>query len=253
MTFLNLNGKKVFITGGTGGIGSACVKGFLHEGCNVAFTSSSQEKIHIFMPQFTINKNNDAVLKAYICEMNDFDQISSVSQDAIKECDGIDILVLNAGMTLDKLALRMDFSEWMTVINVNVNANFKFVKEFLRSMMSKKNGRVIFVSSIIASTGNAGQANYAASKSGLEGMMRSLALEFAKTGITFNAVAPGFIDTNMTNKLNDQIKETILTKIPMGYQGKPEDVFSMIAFLASSKASYITGQVFHVNGGMYLS
>jgi len=241
--------KNVFITGGLGGLGQSMVQKFLESGANVFYTSSSQEKINNsnFKKYF-----DDQIIHGEVCDMADFVNISEVSKK-ILSYGPIDTLICNAGTNCDKLSIRMDMSEWMKVININLNANFKLISEFIKSMSSLKKGKIIVISSVVASTGNIGQANYAASKAGLEGMVRSLALEYARYNITVNAIAPGFIETPMTDKLSDQIRENLLKKIPMGRYGKPDDISSMAFYLASELGNYITGQIIHINGGMYFS
>ena len=244
----NLSGKKVFITGGTGGIGSATVKNLLmRENAEVFFTSSSQEKIDKLISKLP----SGSKVHGAICDMNNADQINHSVNIAIEKMDQIDVLICNAGMTQDKLFLRMTMDDWQKVINVNLNGNFALVSIAAKEMFKKKNGKIIFISSIVASTGNQGQVNYTASKAGLEGMMRSMALELARYNINVNAIAPGFIKTEMTDKIPDQIKDEITKKIPFGHIGETDDIYEMIGFLSSNGAKYITGQTFHVNGGMY--
>lgn len=248
---LDFSGKKVFITGGTGGIGSCCVENFAKQGADITFTSSNFDKIKLLIDRVGLHKAGQ-LINGEICDLSDLLQISETVKKT-KESMGIpDIVICNAGTNADKLSSRMDMTDWTKVINVNLNANFKLAVEFLTSMVNKKiAGKVIFITSVVAHMGNMGQANYAASKAGLEGMMRCLALEYARYGITVNALAPGFIETQMTEKLPDTIKQTMLKRIPLGAYGKPDDVFNALAFLASNYANYITGQVIHVNGGMF--
>lgn len=247
----NLSDKKIFITGGTGGIGSAAVKTFLNQGCDVFFTSSSEEKINKLIAE--INPSETQNLRGYVCDLSDFEQITKTVKNAIAEMQQVDIIICNAGTNIDKLFMRMDMTEWMKVININLNANFKLISEFSRLLFKQRFGRIIAISSVVAHTGNIGQANYCASKSGLEGMMRCLALEFAKYNITVNTIAPGFINTEMTDKIPEDIKKTLLEHIPMKYMGEPQDIVNAMAFLTSDAARYITGQVLHVNGGMYMN
>ena len=246
----NLSSKKVFITGGTGGIGFSLVKNFIENGCDVFFTSSSQEKIDDLMSKVKPSCESQ-FLQGYACDLSDFMQISDSAKHALQVMGSVDVLICNAGTNIDKLSMRMDMTEWMKVINVNLNANFKLISEFLKPMTLAKKGRIILISSVIASTGNMGQANYAASKAGLEGMTRCIAIETARSGVTVNAIAPGFIETPMTDKLPDQIKDLMLKKIPMNFYGNPDDIFGLAAYLASNEARYITGQTIHINGGMY--
>jgi 3-oxoacyl-[acyl-carrier protein] reductase len=247
----DLNNKKILITGGTGGIGKAMVNGFINLGSHVVYTSSSEEKIKL--ADFDKKIFDEQIISGEVCDMGDLVQVSEVAKKTLDIFDqDIDVLICNAGMNIDKLSLRMDISEWVKVINVNLNANFQLISKFLRTMVSKKKGSIILISSVVASAGNMGQANYCASKAGLEGMMKSIALEIARSNVRINAIAPGFIVTPMTDKIPDAIKEDLLKKIPMGRYGDTSDIFNMSAFLASQNLSkYITGQTFHVNGGMY--
>lgn len=251
MTLFNLTGKKIFITGGTGGIGSSAVKNFLQQGCDVFFTSSSQDKIDKLIQE--INPTEIQNLRGYVCDLADFEQIKNTVKNAIAEMQKIDVLICNAGTNIDKLFMRMDMTEWMKVININLNANFKLISEFSRLFFKQRFGRIIAISSVVAHSGNIGQTNYCASKAGLEGFMRSLALEFAKYNITVNTIAPGFITSEMTDKIPEEIKKNILENIPMRHIGDPKDIFNAIAYLSSDEANYITGQILHVNGGMYMN
>lgn len=246
----NLSGKKIFITGGTGGIGSNTVKNLLiRENAEVFFTSSSQEKIDKFLNELPLEK------KVYgsVCDMNNSEQIINSVKIAIEKMGQIDVLICNAGTNADRLFLRMTLEDWQKVINVNLNGNFSLVSETVKEMFKRKSGKIIFISSIIASIGNPGQVNYTASKAGIEGMMRSLAVEMARYNININAIAPGFIKTDMTDKIPEQIKTEMIKRIPLGIMGQTDDIYEMIGFLASDGARYITGQTFHVNGGMYLN
>jgi 3-oxoacyl-[acyl-carrier protein] reductase len=246
----NLSGKKVFITGGTGGIGSTTVKNLLiRENAEVFFTSSSQEKIDKLRSELPQDKKAHGV----VCDMNFSDQIDNAVKTAIEKMGQIDVLICNAGTNVDRLFMRMTLDDWQKVINVNLTGNFSLASAVAKEMFKKKYGKIIFITSIVASMGNPGQANYIASKAGLEGFMRCLALEMAKYNINVNAIAPGFIKTEMTDKIPDQIKETLLKKIPSGLMGQTDDVYEMIGFLSSDGAKYITGQTLHVNGGMYLN
>jgi 3-oxoacyl-[acyl-carrier protein] reductase len=246
----NLSEKKIFITGGTGGIGSTVVKNLLmRENAEVLFTSSSQEKIDKLISEIPLDKKVHGV----VCDMNNSESIINSVKLAIEKMGQIDILVCNAGTNADKLFLRMTIDDWQKVINVNLNGNFVLASAVTKEMFKKRQGKIIFITSIIASIGNPGQVNYCASKAGLEGMMRSLALESARYNINVNAIAPGFIKTEMTDKIPDQIKEAMLKRIPIGHIGETNDVYEMIGFLSSEGAKYITGQTLHVNGGMYLN
>lgn len=247
----NLKGKKIFITGGTGGIGSTAVKNFIErEGAEVFFTSSSQDKINKLMLEVSFYNSK---LHSGVCNMNNKDEILSVVSKAFERMDKIDILICNAGTNIDKLFMRMTFEDWSNVMNVNLNANFHLISQIFKEMIRQKFGRIIFISSLVGSIGNIGQANYAASKAALEGMMKSLALESARFGVTVNAIAPGFINTEMSDKIPEEIKNKMKQRIPMNQFGSTDDIYEIIAFLASDGGKYITGQTLHVNGGMYFN
>ena len=187
------------------------------------------------------------------CDFNDETQVISLIENAEKEFGGIDILVCNAGITKDNLAMRMKDEDWNHVINLNLTTTFKLNRDVVKSMMKRRYGRVINISSVIALRGNAGQSNYAASKAGMIGMSKSLALEVAARGITINCVAPGYIDTPMTQVLKEEIRNAIVEHIPTKRMGTPEDVANAVLFLASEESSYITGHTLSVNGGMLMS
>ena len=177
--------------------------------------------------------------------------IHETNLDEVLDFDA-DFLVLNAGITKDNIFLRMSVEEWSNVIDINLNSSFYLLKHFIKKMVKKRFGRIVFISSVVAHTGNPGQANYTASKAAISGMVKSLALELSSRNITVNSVAPGFIQSNMTNKLNEDQKNTILQRIPMKKLGNPEDIAKAVGFLCSDNASYITGQTIHVNGGLAL-
>ena len=195
----------------------------------------------------------DSKLHSGICNMNNKDEIIAVVKEAFEKMKKIDILICNAGTNIDKLFMRMTFEDWSNVMNVNLNANFHLISQIFKKMIMQKFGRIIFISSLVGSIGNVGQTNYAASKAALEGMMRSLALESGRFGVTVNAIAPGFITTEMSDKIPEDIKNKMTERIPMNKFGSTNDIYEMIAFLASDVAGYITGQTLHVNGGMYFN
>ncbi len=241
----NLAGKNAFVTGASGGLGGAIAKALHAQGAKVVLSGTKIEALQ--------------KLKAELGE-NSFVAAGNLSDPAVpaallKEAEtqlgsGIDILVNNAGLTRDGLSLRMKDEDWDAVLNVNLSAAFRLTRAAMKGMMSRRWGRVISITSIVGVTGNAGQANYAASKAGLIGMTKSLAQEMAPRGITFNCVAPGFITTAMTDALTEEQKQRLLPNIPAGYIGESKDVSGAVVFLASEEARYITGQTIHVNGGM---
>ena len=241
-----LKNKKVLITGASGGIGRSLCQKFIENGCILICTSSSSEKIEKLKIELGI--------KHFYYKL-DFLNISSITKNVkliTEKHKDIDILVNNAGITQDSLLMRMNSDQWNNVINVNLNSNYFIIKEIIPSMIKNKSGCIIGISSVLALTGNSGQTNYAASKSGMISMYKSLALEVGQRNIRVNVIAPGFIQTPMTNKLNNEQVDTILKKIPMKKLGIPRDIANIAAFLSSEDASYITGQTFHVNGGMLM-
>ena len=243
---MSIEGKKIFITGSTGGIGTAICNKYLNKNCILILTSSSDEKLEKLKKLYG-NKHS-----YYNLDLSNIDNLEKKMKNISKEHKDIDVLVNNAGITNDALLLRMKYSQWSKVMNTNLNSNFIIIKSILPSMIAKRNGKIIGISSVVALTGNPGQSNYTSSKGGMISMYKSLALEVAKRNINVNIVSPGFILSSMTNKLNDDQKNKIMEAIPMKKFGKPEDVASLVFFLCTQEASYITGQTFHVNGGMLM-
>lgn len=247
----NLQNKKFLITGGTGGIGSKLVDNLVNkENAEVFFTSSSQDKIDNLRE--TLNLNDKKVHSA-VFNMAIQEEITEIVGKAIGIMDGLDVLVCNAGINDDKFFTMIKPDSWLKIINVNLNGNFYLASACVRRMINQKSGRIIFISSVSPSIGNAGQTNYCASKAGVEGMMRCMATELGRYNICVNAIAPGFIETQMTNKLPDTIKASIKAKIPLNVFGQTDDIYEMVAFLSSEGGRYITGQTLHVNGGMYFN
>jgi len=243
---INFKNKKILITGATGGIGKALVDKYLSLDGSVLATGTNTDKLNNLKKEFP--KIN--ILKFDISE---HDKIEEFVENVTSQLTGLDILVNNAGITIDNLSLRMKTEEWQKVININLTSTFLLSKFAIKKMLKNKYGRVVNISSIVAHTGNIGQANYAASKSGMIGMTKSLAIEYAKKNITVNCVSPGFIQSNMTDKIIESIKAVLTSRIAMGKLGSGEDVANSVAFLSSDSASYITGETLHVNGGMYFS
>tara|TARA_B100000989_G_scaffold233943_1_gene180768 strand:- start:13535 stop:14272 length:738 start_codon:yes stop_codon:yes gene_type:complete len=242
----NLKDKKVIITGATGGIGNAITKVFDNQGAFILATGTNEEKLNLLKKDF----NNIITKKFDISKHDSIENFINESSDDLK--GGPDILINNAGITKDNLSLRMNIKEWSEVINLNLTSTFLLCKFALKKMIKNKNGKIVNITSIVGHTGNVGQANYAASKSGIVGFSKSLALEYAKKNININCVSPGFIQTNMTDKIDDKFKELLVSKIPSNRLGNPEDVANVVAFLSSDLANYVTGETIHVNGGMYL-
>lgn len=240
----DLTGKRALVTGATGGIGSSIVRRFVESGAAVAATGTRAEKLEELADEF-----GDKV-HAVRCDLAKADSIREMSSAAAEALGSVDILVNNAGITRDSLFLRLSESDWNDVIAINLDAAMLLSKSVLRGMMKSRWGRIINVTSVIGSTGNPGQANYAAAKAALTGFGKSLAAEVASRGITVNALAPGFIATDMTDKLSDQQRERILGNVPVGRMGTADEIAAAALFLASEEAGYVTGQTLHVNGGL---
>ena len=243
---IDFKNKKILITGATGGIGKALVKKFTSLEGNVLATGTKSEKLDLLKKEFPeIN-----ILKFDISEHS---KIEEFIENVNSQLTNLDVVVNNAGITLDNLSLRMKNEEWQKVIDINLTSTFLLCKYAIKKMLKNKYGRIVNITSIVGHTGNIGQANYAASKSGMIGMTKSLAIEYAKKNITLNCVSPGFIQSNMTDKILESIKAVLTSKIPMSKLGSGEDVANTVAFLSSDAASYITGETIHVNGGMYMA
>ena len=243
---MNLKNKKVLITGATGGIGNSLVKKFNDLGAKIVATGTNEQKL-------TNLKNNFPSIKIEKFKLDEHSKIESFIDKIDKELEGLEILINNAGITLDNLSIRLTEENWKKVIDINLNSSFFMCKFAIKKMLKKKYGKIINITSVIGHTGNAGQANYAASKAGIIGFSKSLAIEYAKKNININCVSPGFIKTEMTEKINEKTKEILIGKIPAGAIGSGEDVSNCVAFLASDEAKYINGETIHVNGGLYMA
>ena len=241
-----MKNKKVFITGATGGIGEAICNKFYQKEYNLVLTSSSDEKLLSLKKKY--GENNSY----YKIDISDFESIDRCMSQITTDHKDLTIIINNAGITSDNLLLRMRNDQWSKVIKTNLESNFFIVKSLLPNMISNRYGKIIGISSVVAVQGNPGQSNYVASKAGMIGFYKSIAHEVAKRNINVNVVSPGFISTNMTDKLEESQKNNILDKIPMKKFGIPDDVANLVYFLSSDKSSYITGQNFHVNGGMLM-
>ena len=243
-----LDGKIVLVTGATRGIGKAIALTLGSSGATVIGTATSD------VGAANISKmlvDNEISGKGIVLDVRDNDQISSLGESIKKDFGSIDILVNNAGITRDNILLRMKEDEWEDIINTNLSSIYKMSKSVLRGMIKQRSGRIISITSVVGAMGNAGQSNYAAAKAGIIGFTKSLAREVGVRGITVNAIAPGFIETDMTSSLPDIQKEALASQIPMGRLGTADEIAQVALFLASDGGSYITGQTLHVNGGMY--
>lgn len=242
----NLTGYKALITGATGGIGISIVKKLHNAGANIIASGTNQTNLD------KLKASYNERLETIKCDLSNPKEVSTILDKAEKIIGDIDILVCNAGVCRDNLAIKMSDEDWDTVININLSSVFRLNKDAVKKMIRKRYGRIINISSIVGLTGNFGQANYAATKAGLVGMSKSLAIEVATRGITVNCVAPGFIKSPMTEDLNQEVKDTIIKKIPMAKIGVPDDIANGVLFLASKESAYITGQTLHINGGMLM-
>jgi 3-oxoacyl-[acyl-carrier protein] reductase len=246
---MSLSGKIALVTGASQGIGRTCALKLAAHGATVAAAARSREKLDELVKEITAAGGKAS---AFAVDVANEEQIKTVFKDAITQLGKIDILVNNAGITKDTLILRMKRADWDAVINTNLTSAFLCTQQVISSMLKQRWGRIINITSVFGQTGQAGQANYASSKAGLIGLTMALAREVASRNITCNAVAPGFIETSMTSGLSDEFKQTALKMIPLGRVGTPDDVANAVAFLASDQASYITGHVLNVNGGMLM-
>jgi len=240
----DLTGKSALVTGASGGIGADIARRLHGQGAQVGLSGTRTEPLEALAGELGAG--------AFVlpCNLSDAEAVDALPKDAIAAMGAVDILVNNAGITRDNLFMRMSLDEWQSVLDVNLTATFRLCKGVLRGMMKARWGRIVNISSVVGATGNPGQGNYAASKAGMIGMSKSLAYEVASRGITVNAVAPGFIETAMTDKLTDDQKSGILGQIPAGRMGAPDEIASAVVYLASPEAGYVTGATLHVNGGM---
>ena len=243
---MNLKNKKIIITGATGGIGYSLVKKFSDYGSIILASGTNEDKLSKLKDEF----NNIQIEKF---KLDEHKNIEAFIDKADQKLGGLDILVNNAGINLDNLSIRLSEENWKKVLDVNLTATFLMCKYAIKKMLKNKYGKIINITSIVGHTGNLGQANYAASKAGIVAFSKTLAIEYAKKNININCVSPGFIKTEMTNKINEEFKKMLISKIPSGDLGSGEDVSNCVAFLASDMANYINGETIHVNGGMYMA
>tara|TARA_B100000963_G_scaffold131614_1_gene114707 strand:- start:147 stop:878 length:732 start_codon:yes stop_codon:yes gene_type:complete len=243
---MNLNNKKILITGATGGIGGSLIEKFNGLGLKIAATGTNQEKLD------NLKKKYPKII-AEKFKLDEHDKIENFIETINNKLEGIDIVVNNAGITLDNLGIRLTEENWKKVLDINLTSTFLLCKYAIKKMLKNKYGKIINITSIVGHTGNLGQSNYAASKAGIIAFSKSLAIEYAKKNININCVSPGFIKTEMTDKISEDFKKTLINKIPSGNLGTGEDVSNCVAFLASDMANYINGETIHVNGGMYMA
>ena len=243
---MNFKNKKILVTGATGGIGDSIVKKFLSLDASVFGTGTNNEKLE------TLKKNYPKI-ETVKFDISEHEKIDEFIENVFSKLGGLDILINNAGITKDNLSLRMKNDEWQKIIDINLSSTFYLCKSAIKKMLKSKYGRIVNITSIVGHTGNIGQANYSASKAGVVAMSKSLAIEYAKKNISVNCVSPGFIQTKMTDNISEEMKNTLLSRIPMNKLGTPDDVSNTVAFLCSESSSYITGETIHVNGGMYMA
>ena len=242
----NLKDKNIIVTGASGGIGNSIVEKLHDNGANILATGTRLEKLEELKKKF----NNIKILKFDISQHK---KIEEFINNATDELGGsLDCIVNNAGITKDNLTIRMSLEEWTEVININLTSTFLMSKYSIKKMLKNKSGKIINITSVVGHTGNVGQANYTASKAGIVAMSKSLAIEYAKKNINVNCISPGFINTAMTDQIDEKFKQAILARIPSNRLGKPEDVANAVVFLSSTESDYINGETIHVNGGMYL-
>ena len=243
---MNLKNKKILITGATGGIGNCLVEKFYNFESKIVATGTNEEKLKNL-------KNKFPKINVERFKLDEHNNIEQFIEKINKQLDGIDVLINNAGITLDNLSIRLTEENWKKVLDINLTSTFLMCKHTIKKMLKNKSGKIINITSIVGHTGNFGQANYSASKAGIVAFSKSLALEYAKKNININCVSPGFIKTEMTDKISDEFKKNLISKIPSGSLGTGEDVSNCVAFLASDMANYINGETIHVNGGMYMA
>ena len=243
----DLANKNIIVTGASGGIGNSIVQKFSELGVNMLASGTKIEKLKDL-------KSKHNKIKILRFDFSENEKIEKFIDDATNELGGnLDCIVNNAGITQDNLAIRMSFDEWKKVIDINLTSTFLMCKFAIKKMLKNKSGKIINITSVVGHTGNLGQANYTASKAGIIAMSKSLQYEYAKKNININCISPGFIKTSMTDNIDDKFKEAIISKIPSGKLGEPEDVANAVAFLASNQSNYINGETLHVNGGMYMA
>ena len=243
---MNLENKKIIITGATGGIGNSLVEKFYGHKSKIIATGTNEEKLKNLKTKFS-------KIEVKKFKLDQHGKIDEFIENVNNELGGIDVLVNNAGITLDNLSIRLTEENWKKVLDINLTSTFLMCKSTIKRMLKNKYGKIINITSIVGHTGNLGQANYSASKAGIVAFSKSLAIEYARKNININCVSPGFIKTEMTDKINEEFKKSLIDKIPSGNLGTGEDVSNCVAFLASDLSKYINGETIHVNGGMYMA
>ena len=243
----SLKNKSIIVTGATGGIGNSIVKKLSENDVNILASGTRIEKLEELKSKY----KNIKILKFDISQS---EKIEEFIEKATDELGGtLNCIINNAGITQDNLAIRMSMDEWKKVIDINLTSTFLLSKFSIKKMLKNKSGKIINITSVVGHTGNLGQANYTASKAAIVAMSKSLAIEYAKKNININCISPGFIKTAMTEKIDDKFKENIISKIPSGRLGEPEDIANAVLFLASNHSDYINGETLHINGGMYMA
>ena len=243
----DLKDKKIIVTGASGGIGNSIIKNLYENGAKILASGTRIEKLDKL-------KSNFSNIKILKFDISQSEKIEEFIENASNELGGnLDCLINNAGITQDNLAIRMSLDEWKKVIDINLTSTFLLSKFAIKKMLKNKSGKIINITSVVGHTGNLGQANYTASKAGIIAMSKSLAIEYAKKNINVNCISPGFIKTAMTEKIDEKFKDIIISKIPSGRLGEPDDVANAVLFLASNQSNYINGETLHVNGGMYMA
>ena len=243
----SLSGKNIIVTGATGGIGSSIIEKLYETGANILATGTKVEKLNEL-------KSNFQNLKTLKFDISQTEKVEEFIENATNDLGGsLDCLINNAGITQDNLAIRMNLEEWQNVIDINLTSTFLTTKFAIKKMLKNKSGKIVNITSVVGHTGNVGQANYTASKAGIIAMSKSLAIEYAKKNININCISPGFIKTDMTEKLDQKYKDIIISKIPSARLGETYDVANAVLFLCSNQSDYINGETLHVNGGLYMA
>ena len=242
----NINKKNIIVTGATGGIGNSIIEKLHEQGAKILATGTNEEKLEKLKEKF----NSIEILRFDISNHEMIEDFVNKATDVLG--GNLDCLINNAGITRDNLTIRMTIDEWSKVIDLNLTSTFLMSKFAIKKMLKNKSGKIINITSVVGHTGNIGQANYTASKAGIVAMSKSLAIEYAKKNINVNCISPGFINTAMTDQIDEKFKEMIISKIPANRLGQPKDIANAVVFLASSSSDYINGETIHVNGGLYL-